>query len=148
MSTADHWYCGGDDVYTVTPGNVALVGAKDVQFVNSTFTHLGAYAASARGGSQLVAFSGCRFDDVSAGAVMLGDTDTFNITDVALWDANFTIADCTAVNTGLEFTGATTFFAAYVSITSAFGARITSAPCFASPPEYAPPPPPPPLAGC
>jgi hypothetical protein len=117
VTTGKAWYCGGDDVYTVTPGNVALVGAHDVQFVNSTFTHLGAYAASARGGSQYVSFTSCRFDDVSAGAVMLGDVDTFNITDVSLWDANFTVADCVAVNTGLEFTGATTIFAAYVADT-------------------------------
>jgi hypothetical protein len=117
-STARTWYCGGDDVYLTTPGNVALAGARDVQFVNSTFTHLGAYGASAAGGSQRVAFSGCRFDDLSAGAVMLGTTDSFNLSDVAAWDANFTVADCTIVNTGLEFTGTTAIFAAYVADTT------------------------------
>ena len=107
--------CGGDDVYIVTPGNVALTGASDVAFDNCTFSHLGAYAASARGGSQRVSWRGCAFSDVSGGAVMLGDTASFNVTDAALLDADFTIADCTSVNIPVELTGATPFFAAYVS---------------------------------
>ena len=109
--------CGANDVYEVTPGNVALTGALDVNFTNCTFAHLGAYAASARGGSQFIAFRGCQFLDVSAGAVMLGTTAGFNENDVSLWDANLTFADCTAVGIPVEFSGATTVFAAYVADT-------------------------------
>ena len=38
-----------------------------------TFRHLGAYATSAAGGSQRIAWRGCTFEDVSAGSHMLGD---------------------------------------------------------------------------
>lgn len=112
------WNCGKDDVYVVTPGNVALTAAVSVDFANCTFIHLGGYAASARGGSKSVSFRGCRFADVSGGAVMLGDTASFNITDVSEWDTNFTVSDCTAINIPVEFTGATTIFAAYVADTT------------------------------
>lgn len=112
------WYCGGDDVFAFTPGNVALTAASNISFSNCSFTHLGAYGASASGGSQYISFLGCLFSDVSAGAVMLGSTDSFNITDVSKWDANLTVADCTAVDTGVEYTGSTTIFAAYVADTT------------------------------
>ena len=42
--------CGADDTYFVTPGNVALDGALDVDFFGCAFTRLGAYGLSARGG--------------------------------------------------------------------------------------------------
>lgn len=90
--------CGENDVYLVTPGNIAVTSSSDVNFTNCSFSHLGAYAASAGGGSQFVAFRGCSFADVSAGAIMLGDTASYGNTDIAMWDANFTVADCTAIN--------------------------------------------------
>ena len=111
--------CGKYDVFEMTPGNVALTGARAIDFANCTFTHLGAYAASARGGSQNISWRGCVFADISAGALALGDTASFNITDPAAWDANLTVADCTAARgIGVEFTGATTLFAAYVADTT------------------------------
>ena len=121
------WYCGKDDVYVTTPGNVQMIGAHDVEFSNSFFTHLGAYAAAASGGSQRISWLGCGFSDISAGAVMLGGTDTFNITDTSLWDGEFTVADCQMMDTGKEFTGATTVFAAYVFNTTIEHNRIVNA---------------------
>ena len=105
--------CGLDDVFTMTPGNVALVGARDVDFESCTFTHLGAFGASASGGSQRVAWRGCAFADTSGGAVMLGDTASFNDTDVANWDRDLSVSDST-MQGAVEFTGATTVFIAYV----------------------------------
>ena len=112
------WYCGQDDVFTMTPGNVALYGASEVDFAACNFTHLGAYGASASAGSQFITFQGCLFTDISAGAVMIGTTDSFNITDVAQWDTNITVADCTMTATGLEYTGSTAVFVAYAANTS------------------------------
>jgi hypothetical protein len=111
-------YCGLEDVYQVTPGNVALLTSQDILFVSCVFTHLGAYGASARNGSQYINFTSCKFNDISAGALMLGDTASFNITDITLWDANITVSDCSTVNTGVEYTGSTVIFAAYVADTT------------------------------
>ena len=106
------WGCGANDTFAVTPGNVALTGVRDVDFFGCSFTHLGAYGASTRGGSQGVSFRHCAFSDTSAGAVMLGDTESFNETDTAKWDANLSVSDCT-LRGAVEYTGATTVFVAY-----------------------------------
>lgn len=121
------YLCGGEDTYAVTPGSVAVVGGEEVDFTYCTFAHLGAYGASVGGGSHFVSFHGCLFTDLSGGAVMLGDTTSFNITDVSLWDSNLTVADCTAVGTGVEFTGSTTIFAAYVADTTITNNLIVNA---------------------
>lgn len=105
--------CGADDTYIVPPGNVALYGALDVDFFGCAFRHLGAYGASARGGSQNVSFRYSIFSDISAGAVMLGDAFSYNITDTAQWDANMLVSDC-EMEGAVELSGATTVFIAYV----------------------------------
>jgi hypothetical protein len=121
------WYCGKDDVLVVTPGNVAVVGGADVAFSGCTFAHLGAYGASAGGGAQRVSWLGCDFFDLSAGALMLGATDTFNVTDPAQWDGAYAVADCDMWDTGAEYTGATTVFAGYVFNTSIEHNRVANA---------------------
>jgi len=105
--------CGLDDVFEMTPGSVALFGARDVDFESCGFVHLGAFGASASGGSQRVAWRGCTFADTSGGAVMLGDTASFNNTDASSWDADLSVSDST-MQGAVEFTGATTVFIAYV----------------------------------
>ena len=106
--------CGGNDTYVVTPGNVALVGASDVDFLGCGFRHLGAYAASARGGSQRVSFRSCSFEDVSAGAIMFGDAFSYSEVDTALWDTDLLVSDST-MQGAVELSGATTVFVAYVA---------------------------------
>lgn len=105
--------CGANDTYITTPGNVALVAAADVDFFGVAFQHLGAYAASARGGSQGISFRWCVFRDTSAGAVMLGDALSYDETDSALWDSDMLVADC-EMQGAVELSGATTVFVAYV----------------------------------
>ena len=105
--------CGADDTYVVTPGNVALDGARDVDFFGCAFMHFGAYGVSARGGSQRVSVRWSTFTDISAGALMLGDAFSYNVSDTTLWDANMTISDC-EMQGAVELTGATTVFIAYV----------------------------------
>jgi acetyl esterase/lipase len=106
--------CGGGDTYATTPGNVIITAGKDISFSNCTFQHLGAFAASAAGGSQRVSWSACTFTDVSAGALMLGDLAHCAETDMSLWDTNFTVSDNTITNMPVEYTGATSLFLAYV----------------------------------
>eukprot|EP00039_Didymoeca_costata_P020924 m.342867 g.342867 ORF g.342867 m.342867 type:complete len:745 (+) comp21934_c0_seq1:76-2310(+) len=106
--------CGKEDVGYVTPGNVIVDAGKNILFSNCTFRHLGAYASSALNGSQGVVWSGCTFEDVSAGALMIGQVSTCNETDVTKWDSNFTVADNLIHNLPVEYTGATSIFVAYV----------------------------------
>ena len=56
-----------------TPANVAFSAAMRVRFEDDVFTHLGAVALSFDRGSQGDAVVGCRFEDVSSGAIELGD---------------------------------------------------------------------------
>ena len=80
-----------------------------------TFRHLGAYATSAAGGSQRIAWRGCTFQDVSAGSHMLGDITNavLNNTDPSDWDRDLLVEDCTIANIPVEYTGATGLFAGY-----------------------------------
>ena len=106
--------CGGGDVYELTPGNVIITGGADIQFSNCTFQHLGAYAASAGGGSQRVSWSQCRFRDISAGALMLGEISDCAETNRSRWNANFSVSDSHVTNLPVEYTGASSIFLGYV----------------------------------
>ena len=108
--------CGKRDSGVVIPGNVVMNASSGISFDNCTFQHLGAFATSALGGSHDVAWRGCNFSDVSAGAVMLGQVSdsVCNETDVSKWDRNLTVADSRVFNLPVEYTGATAIFAAYV----------------------------------
>lgn len=99
-----------------SPGNVAVTGGKNISFVNCTFQHLGAYATSAAGGSQGIAWKGCVFQDVSAGSHMLGDITNavLNETDPTHWDRDMLVEDCRILNIPVEYTGATGLFAGYL----------------------------------
>ena len=81
-----HEGCGEHDTFFVTPGNVVVSAGRNLEFVNCTFQHLGAYAASALNGSQNISWRGCTFQDVSAGAVSLGDVTTWDVVDTTKWD--------------------------------------------------------------
>eukprot|EP01047_Picozoa_sp_COSAG01_P039571 COSAG01_NODE_3278_length_6314_cov_2.240386_1_plen_851_part_00 len=110
--------CGAHDTFAVTPGNVIVSNGRNVAFVNCTFQHLGAYATSALNGSQNISWKGCTFRDVSAGAVALGDVNTWDETDPAQWDKDLLVEDCEITNTGVEYTGAAAVFGAYVASTT------------------------------
>ena len=107
-------FCGKNDTYRITPANVAVLSSHDITFVNSKFQHLGAYAAGARDGSRNVIWRGCNFDDISSGALTLGDVTTADELDERSWDQNFQIVDCQILGTGKEYTGASGLFAGYV----------------------------------
>lgn len=106
--------CGGGDSYIMTPGNVRVEGGSDITFHSCVFRHLGAYAAGADRGSQRVSWQNCTFQDLSAGAIMLGGLDTCADKDVSRWDRDFRIEDCKITNLPVEYTGATAVFFGYV----------------------------------
>ena len=55
--------CGANDDDALTAGNVAVTnGSQSIEFVNCSFRHLGAAAASTRGGSQDIAWRRCSFE--------------------------------------------------------------------------------------
>ena len=106
--------CGGGDIYALTPGNIRITTGKDIEFNNCTFQRLGAFAASAGGGSQRVSWSRCTFRDVSAGALMLGEISDCAETNTSNWNANFTVSDSRITNLPVEYTGAISIFLGYV----------------------------------
>ncbi len=132
--------CGMNDDYVTSPGNVVIFGSHRLEFVGCTFRHLGAYAASATGASQHIAWRGCTFSDISAGALMLGNTSSWacnggasdyhgrgsivpNKTctpgsiDATQIDSHFIVEDCKLLNIPVEFSATTAIFASYVSDT-------------------------------
>ena len=110
--------CGKHDTFVVAPGNVVVSSGRNVEFVNCSYEHLGAYAASALNGSQNVSWRGCTFQDVSAGAVALGDVTTWDIADTSRWDKDFVVEDCLIANLPVEYTGAAAVFGGYVDSTT------------------------------
>eukprot|EP01050_Picozoa_sp_SAG11_P005480 SAG11_NODE_387_length_9883_cov_9.365699_15_plen_722_part_00 len=110
--------CGAHDTFVVTPANVVVSAGRNIDFANCTFKHLGAYAVNALNGSQNVSWRGCKFEDVSAGALALGDVTTADVTATAQWDMGFLVEDCVLANLPVEFTGAAAVAAFYVANTT------------------------------
>ena len=108
---------------SLTPGNVAVTnGSRDIEFLDCGFRHLGAAATSSEGGSQKIAWRRCQFEDVSAGAVVLGDvidsgprSDANSSTPRERWDMDLTVEDSTIANLPVEYSGATAIFVGYVA---------------------------------
>jgi hypothetical protein len=131
--------CGMNDDYVATPGNVQISASTDLEFVSCSFRHLGAYAASAADASQRIAWRGCSFTDISAGALMLGDFKSWNCNggssaykgrgglranktctaaEPAALDSGFTVEDCEVYNIPREYKATTAITAGYVSSTT------------------------------
>jgi beta-D-xylosidase 4 len=109
--------CGKNDTYVLTPASVVVNGARNVSFINSSFQHLGKFAVSAHGGSQSIAWKGCAFTDVSAGAISIGGiSDTvLNETDPSVWDSKMVVEDSVIANMPVEYSAATAIFVGYVA---------------------------------
>ena len=63
--------------------NILLVGVSGARFEDCTFTRLGACAVSLEGGAQNNTISHCAFSDISASAISIGRTNSYNISDPA-----------------------------------------------------------------
>jgi|EP01047_Picozoa_sp_COSAG01_P064960 hypothetical protein len=98
------WY--DDSTWTPTTANVLLVGVSGAKFDGCTFTRLGACGVSFEGGAQNNSVSHSSFVDISASAVSIGRTNTYNISDPTQQDANNVISDCSISRVATEFHGA------------------------------------------
>ena len=103
-----------------TPANVAFSGAHRVRFENDVFTHLGAVAVSFDRGSKDDAIVGCRFEDVSSGAISLGDVT--HVTDHHPTDprdvvSGNSIKDSFATHVSVEYHDVPAIFCGYVDST-------------------------------
>eukprot|EP01050_Picozoa_sp_SAG11_P017581 SAG11_NODE_2551_length_3229_cov_2.569649_2_plen_520_part_00 len=104
--------------FTVSPGNVIVSRSTNVQFLNCTFQHLGAFGLQAVDGTQGMMVRACNFSDISAGAISLGSVDTYSINDTTQQDRNHCITDNIMSNTGVEYTGTASVQAFYVAQTT------------------------------
>ena len=102
-------------------GAVQFDNCTDLVITGNTFAHLGAaYALSVGSASQGVLVNGNTFEDLSGGAVKLGnvlDTGRALSTNPRDADANFTFSGNTIQHTSLEFMGGAAVFAGYVKST-------------------------------
>lgn len=95
-----------DSTWVPTPGNVALEGVVGARFDHCTFTRLGACGLALTGGTQNTTVQFSTFTDISASAVSIGGTDTFNETDPARQDADNSLTDSVVRDVAREFHGA------------------------------------------
>ena len=96
-----------------------MQGVTGARFERCTFTRLGACGVSFEGGSQNNTISHSVFSDISASAVSIGRTNTYNLTDRSKHDADNSVTDCKISNVATEFHGApgvAVFYARGVSL--------------------------------
>lgn len=99
-----NWY--DDSLWTPTTANILLEGVKGARFDRCTFTRLGACGVSLEGGAQNNTIADSIFADISASAVSIGRTNSYNITDRTKHDADNTVSDCRILDVAAEFHGA------------------------------------------
>ena len=98
------WY--DDALWTPTAANILLVGVRNAKFNGCTFTRLGACGVSFEGGAQNNSISHSTFSDISASAVSIGRTNSYNVTEPAGQDADNAVTDCLITNVANEYHGA------------------------------------------
>ena len=102
-------------------GAVRITNGSKIVFSECTFSHLGGpYALSISNASQYATVTGCRFNDLSGGAVKLGNVDdTRAVTkDPSEMDRVMLLEQCILEDIAVEFHGASAVFAGYVSETT------------------------------
>lgn len=95
-----------DSTWTPTTANILLEGVTGSQFIGCTFARLGACGVSFEGGSQNNRISHGFFTDISASAVSIGRTNTYNLTDRSQHDADNSVTDSIIARVASEFHGA------------------------------------------
>ncbi len=101
--------------------NVTMHATHAVRFAGCTFEHLGGAALAFEVGAQGNVVDSCRFEDVSASAVLIGDVthvDDHHPTDPALVVADNTIRGSYVTRAGAEYFDATGIFVGYTTHTT------------------------------
>ncbi len=98
---------------TKTPGNVALHKVNDIRIERCRFEHLGASALVIEYGSRDNVVEGCVFEDISGGAIQLGDVDQGNPVDDRAVTRNNVIRNNYITECGQEYFDGVGIFVGY-----------------------------------
>ena len=101
--------------YLKSRANIVLHTAKSIRFDRCTFTKLGGAAIDLETGSQDNVISGCRFFDLAASAVQIGDVlkDDHHPKDSHEIVKNNAVENCSIHDCGLDYNGSVGIFAGY-----------------------------------
>ena len=102
-------------------GAVQFTGARGVNVTDCIFRNIGAaYALDIGQASQDVVVSGCTLEDLSGGAVKIGNVNDSRAlsTNTAEWDTGYTIENNLMQSVSVEFRGGAAVFAGYVAHTT------------------------------
>lgn len=111
-----------------TPGAVSFSRARNVAFIRDRFVHLGAAGLNFDTGSQGALIEGNVFDDISGGAITIGDPGDNLETDVARQSLNHTITNNYTTATGMEYAGSSAILVFYTANTTIANNEIAMAP--------------------
>ncbi len=98
-----------------SPANVQVAGARGVRFVGCIFEHLGGAGLDLRVGTSRCLVSRCRFSDISASGIQIGDVtrDDHHPSDPRRAVRDNSVEDCTIENVGAEFQDSIGIFCGY-----------------------------------
>ena len=99
-------------------GNIQISNSTRITFSSCTFAHLGGvYALSILNGFHYVSIVNCYFNDLSGGAIKLGNVVNSagaSSNDMADWDTNADVTNNLFSEISLEYHGAAAVFVGYV----------------------------------
>jgi hypothetical protein len=98
-------------------GAARVLNSTGINFLQCNFEHIGSpWALSVTSASQNVLIENNVFDDLSGGAVKIGNIDDTRAvsTSTSDFDSEYTLADNSIANVALEYRGASAIFAGYV----------------------------------
>jgi hypothetical protein len=99
------------------PSAISWSRAKNISFVQDNLLHLGAGGLNFDTGSQGIVIQGNVFEDISAGAIMLGDPDDNLETDANRQSLNHSINNNYISQTGVEYAGTASILVFYTANT-------------------------------
>ena len=111
--------------------NVTMHATHGVRFTSCTFEHLGGSALAFEVGAQGNTVDACRFEDISAGAVMVGDvthTDDHHPSDKALIVQDNTVKGSYVTRAGAEYYDACGILVGYTTHTTVAGNELFDLP--------------------
>ncbi len=111
-----------------TPGNVTMTQGHDITFERCRFEHLGAAGLVVERGSHDVVVNGCTFQDISGGAVRIGNVDAPNPTDSRDVTRDNVVSNCLVTACGREFFDGVGLFAGYTDGTHFLHNEIRNVP--------------------
>ena len=112
---AEQGYAAVNGEFLRSPANVVVDAGRGIRFDSCTFTALGAAGLDLQNGSQDNVVNGCRFEDISANGIQIGDVRTadHHPTDPRNIVRGNQITNSLVTRTGAEFTGSVGIICGY-----------------------------------